>query len=82
MKCLDCLIDDKLDRQAVGICRDCGAGLCERHVVVRRYHPERAQPVLGRRVSPASARLLRCTRCHGARMALDEDEGGVFEIPG
>ncbi len=68
MNCFDCAA---LDRQcaAVGVCQDCGAGVCADHA---RVHPRwlTRMAVINRvvRVQPP-ARVLLCPVCEAARDA-------------
>lgn len=69
MNCLDCLVERALVVPAVGICSDCGAGVCLDHAVLVAHRTE-ARGYLGRRIPlPRPGRLVRCGLCQ----AVSED---------
>ena len=66
MNCFDCA---SLGRQetAVGICADCGAGVCADHARLSPHWLTRTE-VINRVVAvEPPARVLRCPVCHTAR---------------
>lgn len=68
MNCFDCAALDR-QRAAVGICRDCGAGVCSDHARLSPRWLTRLE-VINRtvRVEPP-ARVLLCPVCEAAREA-------------
>ena len=68
MNCYDCAMADRT-AAAVGICHDCGAGICADHATATPHHLTRMVP-LGRKVpiEPA-ARTIRCQICAAAAAA-------------
>jgi hypothetical protein len=70
MNCYDCATHDHLTRPAIGVCHDCGAAVCETHIVTRAHHLTRIATILREVPVEPSARLLRCTTCDAAHMAL------------
>ena len=60
MLCLDCNLV-QMQEPAVGICVDCGAGVCRDHAVVRRRGSEPGS-LLERQLADAP-RTLRCSVC-------------------
>lgn len=82
MRCLDCqaepagqwLIGDA-PQPAVAICGRCGAGLCERHVVIGT-ETLTATAVINRQVAvEPQARRIRCRQCDAAERAQRRAEG-------
>ena len=71
MNCLDCARDHQLQRPAVAACSECGAGVCEDHLIVRPHHLIR-NDVLFRQapVDPPARRVL-CRTCAAAWQAAD-----------
>lgn len=67
MNCYDCHLAGRTST-AIGLCHECGAGLCGEHVRVSRdiVHGN-ASPGLVTR--PTRARTLACPMCHGADAA-------------
>ncbi len=70
MYCLDCLGNER-ERDVVGVCHSCGAGVCIDHVAVVPVHLVRTGVILREeRIEPA-ARELRCLTCLAARQAAE-----------
>ncbi len=69
MHCYDCAVTGGYT-QAVGICSDCGCGVCVEHAVMAAHHLTRLA-VINRveRVEPP-ARVLRCETCALAHEAI------------
>ena len=71
VNCLDCLADRAHAVPAVGVCSDCGAGVCLEHAVLVARRLE-AQGHLGRRIPlPRAGRLLRCGVCQAAHVSVE-----------
>jgi len=69
MNCLDCVNDAELANAAVGVCSDCGAGVCRAHarVTARQLHVD---AVIARRIAvDPPARVVRCGMCQSAHTA-------------
>lgn len=65
MNCLDCAANDQAT-PAVGVCHDCGAGVCIDHAVSRDHHLTRIMAIsMEVKVEPP-ARVLRCQVCAAA----------------
>lgn len=65
MNCLDCAATGET-LAAVGVCRDCGSGLCLDHVVTSPLYLTRTM-ALAREVNvEPPGRVLRCELCHTA----------------
>lgn len=56
-------------RPAVEICHECGAAVCEHHVVVREHHLTRTMTMLREVPIDPAARTMRCTTCDAADAA-------------
>lgn len=65
MDCLDCNLAERAVR-AVAVCRDCGAGACLDHAVVRQRWLPRTGAMVGSDPVEPPARLLRCLVCDAA----------------
>lgn len=64
MNCYDCDPGEQAG-PAIGVCHECGAGLCREHVrVTQDVVHGNASPGLVTR--PRNARVLACTMCHEA----------------
>ena len=71
MNCLDCAAHGQV-KPALGVCHDCGAGVCADHVVSRDRHLTRLEGIgMKVKVEPP-ARLLRCEVCTTAVDAVSE----------
>jgi hypothetical protein len=70
VNCYDCATRDHLALPAIGVCHDCGAAVCETHAVVRAHHLTRIATILREEPVEPAARLLRCTTCDAAHVAL------------
>jgi hypothetical protein len=71
MNCLDCAANGQVT-PAVGVCHDCGAGVCADHVVSGDRHLTRLEGIgMKVKVEPP-ARLLRCEVCTAAVDAVRE----------
>lgn len=68
MNCLDCNLAG-VAAAAIGICRDCGAGVCATHATVRDHHLTRTVTI--NRLIPVEppARVVRCHVCTAAHDA-------------
>ena len=66
MNCFDCAANDQVTA-AVGVCADCGAGICSdhAHVVVRWL--TRAAAINRAVLVEPPARTIRCVVCQAAR---------------
>lgn len=71
MNCLDCAANDQVT-PAVGVCCDCGAGVCVDHVVSRERHLTRVMTISMRVEVEPPARVLRCKVCTTAADAVRE----------
>ena len=69
MKCFDCAVAES-DRDAVGMCHDCGAGLCANHAVIRSRHLNRIATINRPIPVEPPARLMLCQTCVAAHDAL------------
>ncbi len=70
MYCLDCLGNER-ERDVVGVCHSCGAGVCIDHVAIVPVHLTRIGVILREeRIEPAARELL-CPTCLAARQAAD-----------
>jgi hypothetical protein len=76
MNCYDCAVTARFS-EAVGICSDCGSGVCIEHAVMAAHHLTRLA-VIDRveRVDP-SARVLRCETCSLAHEAAVAPEAAT-----
>lgn len=72
MNCYDCAIEDHIPRRAIGLCHDCGAGICEHHTIVRAHHHTRITTIMREEPVEPPARTLRCTTCDSAYVALHQ----------
>jgi hypothetical protein len=71
VNCLECALKGR-EAPAVGACRDCGAGACLDHAVVRERHLTRTISIaLEVEVEPP-ARIVRCGACTAAVDAVRE----------
>ena len=71
MNCLDCAANGQVT-PAVGVCHDCGAGVCVDHVVSRDRPLTRLEGIgMKVKVEPP-ARLVRCEVCATAVDAVSE----------
>ncbi|MFD7957142.1 DUF2180 family protein [Streptomyces ardesiacus] len=66
MHCLDCRAQGTTST-AVGVCRDCGAAVCDGHTLVA-HRVVRGGPLLGR-PGEVISRTIRCTTCAAAQAA-------------
>ncbi len=71
MNCLDCTSNDR-ETPAVGICHDCGAGICIDHAVTRDHFLKRILTIAQEVAVEPPARVLRCQVCSAAIDALSE----------
>ena len=62
MNCLDCAANDQAT-PAVGVCHDCGAGVCVDHAVSRDRHLTRIMTISMEVKIEPPARVLRCEVC-------------------
>lgn len=69
MNCMDRTRDFHLLAPAVAVCADCGAGVCEDHLVVRTHHLTRTEPLVRQVQVDPPARRVRCVPCDTARQA-------------
>jgi hypothetical protein len=76
MYCLDCNRDRQLLAPAVAVCADCGAGVCEDHLVVRTHHLTRVEPQVREAPVDPPARRVRCVTCDDAWQAATGIAGG------
>ncbi len=68
MNCYDCATHD-MTRPAIGICHDCGAGVCTDHARIETKYLTRLVP-LGMPVAvEPPARTIRCPTCDDANDA-------------
>jgi hypothetical protein len=65
MNCLDCASNDRAT-SAVGVCHDCGAGVCLDHAISRDRHLTRIMALNMEVEVQPSARILRCGVCAAA----------------
>jgi hypothetical protein len=73
MNCLDCTSNDRAT-PAVGICHDCGAGICLDHAVTRDHYLKRILTIAQEVAVEPPARILRCQVCSAAIDAVNETE--------
>ena len=73
MNCLDCALDSK-NHTSVGVCHECGAGVCADHAVVRAHHLTRI--IALNRPIPVEppARFVFCQTCAAAHDALSHPQ--------
>jgi hypothetical protein len=71
MNCLDCATNDRA-RPAVGVCHDCGAGVCLDHAIARDRHLTRLMTISMEVEVEPPARVLRCRVCAAAVDAVRE----------
>lgn len=71
MNCLDCAANDQVT-PAVGVCHDCGAGICIDHVVSMDHHLKRIMTISMEVEVEPPARVLRCDVCTTAVDAVRE----------
>jgi hypothetical protein len=76
MNCLDCNRDRQLLAPAVAVCADCGAGVCEDHLVVRAHHLTRTEPLIRQVQVDPPARRVRCVTCDAAWQAATGTANG------
>jgi hypothetical protein len=65
MNCLDCASKDRAT-PAVGVCHDCGAGVCVDHAVTRDQYLTRIVTIALEVAVEPPARVLRCEVCSAA----------------
>ena len=70
MNCLDCAAAGQAT-PAVGVCHDCGAGICLDHVVTSPHHLTRSAAVAMEVNVEPPGRMLRCELCNTAFEAAD-----------
>ena len=73
MLCYECSKAER-NREAVGLCHNCSAGLCADHACVIAGPVTAMRPVFKTVVLPLKARQLLCTRCLGALEQLGVKE--------
>lgn len=71
MNCLDCATNDQVT-PAVGVCHDCGAGVCVDHVATRDKYLTRTVALSMHVDVEPPARVLRCEVCTTAVDAVRE----------
>ncbi len=71
MNCLDCASKDH-STPAIGVCHDCGAGVCVDHAVARDRHLTRIMTISMEVEVDPPARILRCGVCSAAVDAVRE----------
>ena len=71
MNCLDCAANDQVT-PAVGVCHDCGAGVCADHAVSRDKYLTRTVALNMQIDVEPPARVLRCEVCTTAVDAVRE----------
>ena len=71
MNCLDCARDHQLQTAAVATCSECGAGVCEGHLVVHTYYLIRHDVLVRQAPVDPPARRVRCRTCAAAWQAAD-----------
>ena len=71
MNCLDCASNDRA-MPAVGVCHDCGAGVCLDHAIARDRYLTRVMPISMEVEVEPPARILRCGVCAAAVDAVRE----------
>lgn len=77
MHCFDCA-EQNVERLAVGVCIDCGAGVCAEHAHAVRHHATcRMTHGMAAVQLPArtTARILRCPSCTEVRTTVAACEG-------
>jgi hypothetical protein len=77
VNCFDCATQDHLTRPGVGVCADCGAVVCEHHLVVRRHYRTRSAVLLRVETIEPPARTLQCTICDAAYAAAHRTPANV-----
>ena len=70
MHCLDCLTGGDV-RDAVAICRSCGAGVCVDHAAALTVHLVRMGVILREERVEPPAREMICPTCLAARHAAE-----------
>ena len=68
MHCMDCLTADQ-QTAAIGICAQCGAAVCSRHVQVGQQFLACTRPVYRTAATEPPVRRLLCTTCAAAHAA-------------
>ena len=71
MNCLDCALNSR-DHNSVGVCHECGAGVCADHAVVRAHHLIRIVTINRPVPVEPPARLVFCQTCAAAHDALSQ----------
>ena len=71
MNCMDCAANDQAT-PAVGVCHDCGAGVCIDHAVSRDRHLTRIMTINRKVKVEPPARVLRCEVLPGRRRPRGE----------
>jgi hypothetical protein len=71
MHCLDCLSVGK-ERDAVGVCHSCGAGVCFGHAAIVRVNLVRIGAILRQESVDPPAREVLCPTCRAARLAASQ----------
>lgn len=79
MNCLDCAGKGRTV-PAVGVCHDCGAGVCAEHLHVSPHWLTRTAAINRTIVVDPPARLLRCTVCHSAATAASGEQRPRREV--
>ena len=72
MNCFDCALVGAVT-SALGLCHDCGAGVCSEHAVARPRHLTRTVTMNRMIEIEPPARLIRCQTCTAAHDALRHD---------
>ena len=72
MKCFDCAALG-ISTAAVGVCSDCGAGICAEHVRVEAQWLTRTAVINRTVVVEPPARVMRCPVCQAAHDAATND---------
>jgi len=75
MNCYDCATQDHLTRPAVGICHDCGAGVCVDHAALGCRHLTRTSLINRVETVDPPARVMYCTTCAAAHEAAAHPAG-------
>lgn len=65
MQCYECATHG-IQREAVGLCTQCSAGLCMEHAVSVQQPVHTQRPINQVVVLPLKTRQLRCAKCHEA----------------
>jgi hypothetical protein len=72
MNCLECALQDRAT-PAVGLCHDCGAGVCLDHAAISERQLTRIMTIALEVAVEPPARMVRCGKCSAAVNAVQAE---------